>query len=419
MLPHDRDRASSAGSAGGAPTRATARKLVDMANKARGRNPLKYEITIIPFFCGELPSGLDRLSFVWERGSKVFATEAEPVNPHTRACFWQQYLRQTVTVYQDGPGFGPKEYTLKVQAVRARGRGGGEDRRTVGRVKVDLAQFCNAEVEPLPREVFLQLKPVGKLKVSIKAGWLKGAAVDPDALTEASLHTLRSAEGGGGGSHGFGEGEDEQDLSGFEGADGHGGGHGHGHGHGSTVGRLGGGDGFSDAAAAGGRGRGAGAARLGSQQQLKGISLAAARGEGAGSVGSSGNGGSPRILAAAAGGGPRLPGEIPEFSPPLSPEEQREELERQKRRVMEAAEQHIAAMRRDMEDNLRTELELALAARSSSGWWRAVCCCWPRQQAYSRSGTNELAATGGAPASQPPHRADSGPLVFPSDRDLL
>lgn len=43
---------------------------------------------------GELPSGLDRLSFVWERGSKVFATEPEPVNPHTRACFWQQFLRQ-------------------------------------------------------------------------------------------------------------------------------------------------------------------------------------------------------------------------------------------------------------------------------------------------------------------------------------
>jgi hypothetical protein len=60
-------------------------------------------------------------------------------------------------VYQDGGVFVPKEYTLKVQAVRARGRGA-EDRRTVGKVKVDLAAFCNAEVEPLPREVFLQLK---------------------------------------------------------------------------------------------------------------------------------------------------------------------------------------------------------------------------------------------------------------------
>jgi hypothetical protein len=34
---------------------------------------------------------------VWERGTKVFATEAEPVNPHTRAVFWKQYLKQVGT----------------------------------------------------------------------------------------------------------------------------------------------------------------------------------------------------------------------------------------------------------------------------------------------------------------------------------
>lgn len=53
--------------------------------------------------------------------------------------------------------FVPKEYSFKVQSVRATGRGN-EDRKTVGKIKVDLAQFCNAEVEPLPKEVFLQLK---------------------------------------------------------------------------------------------------------------------------------------------------------------------------------------------------------------------------------------------------------------------
>lgn len=46
---------------------------------------------------GELPSGFDKLAFVWERGTKVFATEAEPVNPHTRAVFWKQYLKQVGT----------------------------------------------------------------------------------------------------------------------------------------------------------------------------------------------------------------------------------------------------------------------------------------------------------------------------------
>lgn len=43
---------------------------------------------------GELPSGLDKVCFAWERGSKLFTTTAEAVNPHTRAVFWQQFLKQ-------------------------------------------------------------------------------------------------------------------------------------------------------------------------------------------------------------------------------------------------------------------------------------------------------------------------------------
>jgi hypothetical protein len=43
---------------------------------------------------GELPSGLDKVCFTWERGSKLFMTSAEAVNPHTRAVFWQQFLKQ-------------------------------------------------------------------------------------------------------------------------------------------------------------------------------------------------------------------------------------------------------------------------------------------------------------------------------------
>lgn len=43
---------------------------------------------------GELPSGLGKVCFTWERGSKVFTTSAEAVNPATRAVFWQQFLKQ-------------------------------------------------------------------------------------------------------------------------------------------------------------------------------------------------------------------------------------------------------------------------------------------------------------------------------------
>lgn len=50
-----------------------------------------------------------------------------------------------------------RRYTLKVQEVR-RGRGGREERRTVGKVALDMARFCSSEVEPLPQEVFLQLR---------------------------------------------------------------------------------------------------------------------------------------------------------------------------------------------------------------------------------------------------------------------
>lgn len=106
---------------------------MEIAQVARGRTPCKYELEIIPFFAGEgyrlcwaicwlglnccwsnaatgahstqplncasspageLPSGLERVCFTWERGSKLFSTTAEAVNPHTRAVFWQGSLKQ-------------------------------------------------------------------------------------------------------------------------------------------------------------------------------------------------------------------------------------------------------------------------------------------------------------------------------------
>lgn len=79
-----------------------------------------------------------------------------------QACYASTHMSplavpQTMTVYHDGNSFVSKEYTLKVQAVTHRGAGH-EERRTVGKARIDLSAYCNAEVEPLPREVFLQLK---------------------------------------------------------------------------------------------------------------------------------------------------------------------------------------------------------------------------------------------------------------------
>ena len=85
---------------------------------------------------------------------------------HTLAILHLRAAPQTVTVYHDGAAFVAKEYTLKVQAVTRRSHGH-EERRTVGKARLDVALhgaadrmafFCSTEVEPLPREVFLQLR---------------------------------------------------------------------------------------------------------------------------------------------------------------------------------------------------------------------------------------------------------------------
>ncbi len=100
------------------------RKLQDAAQRARGRHALKYQITVIPYFvgartckacvsraqrhpkhlrpgqnlcgthAGDLPKDVQFVCMAWERGTKLFVTDQEQVNPSTRAAFFKQYLRQ-------------------------------------------------------------------------------------------------------------------------------------------------------------------------------------------------------------------------------------------------------------------------------------------------------------------------------------
>ena len=110
------------------------RSVVNVTQKARGRQPVRYEIEIIPMtacecmagcidawgwdsFCsetmlrnelaGEIPEGYDKLLFAWERGSKLFVTDAEAVRPN-RAVFWKQFLKQPATMYRNAGGFEKK-----------------------------------------------------------------------------------------------------------------------------------------------------------------------------------------------------------------------------------------------------------------------------------------------------------------------
>ncbi|KAJ9518712.1 hypothetical protein QJQ45_018708, partial [Haematococcus lacustris] len=131
------------------------RKLQNAAQKARGRQALQYQFEVIPYFVGEIPSGIERVLFAWERGGKLFVTDAETVNQTTHAVFWKQYLRQTATIYKDADGMQKKEYTFKVQSV-VKGSKGEDERKTLGKVKVDLAAFCTGELDPTPQDVFLQ-----------------------------------------------------------------------------------------------------------------------------------------------------------------------------------------------------------------------------------------------------------------------
>ena len=78
-------------------------------------------------------------------------------------------------------------------------RGGcpsGVARAAGGRFKSGQGIGAVRDTPPRCPALFLRLscRPAGKLKVSIKASWLRGAKVDLEALTEASFATHKSGE---------------------------------------------------------------------------------------------------------------------------------------------------------------------------------------------------------------------------------
>lgn len=189
--------ASAAGtSAAAAPAQSSRRVAADALNALRGRGAAqRFEVTVVPFFCGDLPPGLTgRLVLTLQRGAKSASTEPAPVNPHTRAVMWRQQLSQATTLYRDasaaataasagaggggggGDGNGggrgnppppppllllPKEFALKLQEEprAAPGAAAPPPRRTVAKVLVDVSRYCRgAETDPPPQEVFFQLQ---------------------------------------------------------------------------------------------------------------------------------------------------------------------------------------------------------------------------------------------------------------------
>ena len=61
-----------------------------------------------------------------------------------------------MTVYKESGKFVAKEFTFKTQSLQ--GKGKDEERKTLGKLQVDFAQFCSDSSDPPAQEVFLQLK---------------------------------------------------------------------------------------------------------------------------------------------------------------------------------------------------------------------------------------------------------------------
>jgi len=183
---------------------------------ARGRQALKYEFEIIPVHVTDLPTTATHVLFAWERKNKLFVTEPEKITQATRSVFFKQYLHQEATVYIENGKPLPKVYTFKLQSAGKGDKADG-DRKTIAKAKIDLAEFCSNEVNPRPTDVFLALQPSGKLKVTVRARWLKDAHVDPDALTEATELTEPSMTSKGKSQSRLSKSsKSEQDLSGFD-----------------------------------------------------------------------------------------------------------------------------------------------------------------------------------------------------------
>mmetsp|Transcript_17602 Transcript_17602/g.49199 ORF Transcript_17602/g.49199 Transcript_17602/m.49199 type:complete len:133 (+) Transcript_17602:781-1179(+) len=110
-----------------------------------------------------LPSDAKSVLIQWRRGAKLAETEPTAVNAEGNSASWNTRMQQVATIYKQDVGFQPKEYTLKVQTVAE--KHGETVRKTYGKCKVDLAQFCSSE-SLVEKDILLKLRlPCGQYGV--------------------------------------------------------------------------------------------------------------------------------------------------------------------------------------------------------------------------------------------------------------
>ncbi|DBA87418.1 TPA: hypothetical protein ACH3X1_004464 [Trebouxia sp. C0004] len=178
--------------------------------KARGRQSLVFAFDIVPYSVEDVPTQVGQVSFVLERGSKVQYTDAATVDTERRA-YWHQVLKLTATMAKDSNKILPKEYVFKVQSVKSNDIRG--KRNTFGKAVINLTEYCTLE-PTAGRDVSMQLKPYGTVRLNIKATWIQNASPQQDALTDLSYMSSVGQQSMN--SSGLGSDTVDQDLEGFD-----------------------------------------------------------------------------------------------------------------------------------------------------------------------------------------------------------
>lgn len=178
--------------------------------KARGRQSLVFAFDIVPYSVEDVPTQVGQVSFVLERGSKVQYTDAATVDTERRA-YWHQVLKLTANMAKDSNKILPKEYVLKVQSVKSNDIRG--KRNTFGKAVVNMTEYCTLE-PTAGRDVLVQLKPYGTVRLNIKATWIQNASPQQDALTDLSYMSSLGQQSIN--SSGLGSDTVDQDLEGFD-----------------------------------------------------------------------------------------------------------------------------------------------------------------------------------------------------------
>ncbi|KIY96702.1 hypothetical protein MNEG_11258 [Monoraphidium neglectum] len=73
------------------------RSLKDAQQSVLGRTPLRYQFEVIPHAVEGIPDGVEAVSLVWEKGSKLCFTDPAPVDPATRTATFKEVMRQSLS----------------------------------------------------------------------------------------------------------------------------------------------------------------------------------------------------------------------------------------------------------------------------------------------------------------------------------